>query len=133
MSYTYYRSDLKKKARENRHYMSAPEKKMWEILSQKNMGYRFLRQKPIHNFIVDFYCASLKLIIEVDGNSHGEQGKYDRERTLFLNGLGFEVVRYWNNDVMMKLEGVYDDLFTKIEQRKKKLFNIQKPPPTPPL
>jgi very-short-patch-repair endonuclease len=73
---------------------------------------RVLRQRPIDNFIVDFYCASLKLVIEIDGESHfTQQGKdYDEERTRILEGYGITVVRFTNVDVLQNFEGVCREL-----------------------
>ena len=78
--------------------------------------YKFLRQKPIADFIVDFYCAELRLAIEIDGDSHAESREYDVGRTAVLNALGIRVVRYTNDEVMKNLEGVYDDLARRVAQ-----------------
>ena len=66
------------------------------------------RQKPIDNFIVDFYCPKLKLVIEVDGDSHfTEDGTlYDAQRTLILEGYGLSVIRFTNDEVINCFEGV---------------------------
>lgn len=64
-----YRPDLKFKASQNRNNPTKPESRIWyEILSNRKIKYKFLRQKPLHNFIVDFYCSKLKLVIEIDGD-----------------------------------------------------------------
>ncbi len=91
---------------------------MWnEVLRMRHFAdYKFLRQKSIAEFIVDFYCAELSLVIELDGDSHAESIKYDAVRTTALNALGITVVRYSNDDVMRNLEGVYDDLLRKLER-----------------
>ncbi|MDP1634443.1 MAG: endonuclease domain-containing protein, partial [Gallionellaceae bacterium] len=104
-------------ARENRKNPAAPEIKMWnEVLRMRHFAdYKFLRQKPIADFIVDFYCAELRLAIEIDGDTHADSVDDDAARTVVLNGLGVSVVRYTNQEVMQNLEGVYDDLFYKIE------------------
>ena len=118
-----YNLNLKEKAKTNRQTPTAPEKKMWaEVLQNRKMkGFKFLRQKPLDNYIVDFYCSELKLVIEIDGASHGEQEGYDKKRTKKLNDLGIMVVRYWNNDVMENIEGVFDDLERRVQKRKKEL------------
>ena len=68
------------------------------------------RQKPIDNFIVDFYCPKLKLVIEVDGESHFTEGGivivYDRHRSQILEGYGLQVVRFRNDEVMECFDGV---------------------------
>ena len=72
------------------------------------MPVRILRQRPIDNFIVDFYCSGLRLVIEIDGESHfTEQGKiYDEERTNILEGYGLQVVRFTNVEVLQNFEEV---------------------------
>ena len=78
-----YRDDLKEKAQDLRKNMTGPEKNLWYNVLRKNQieGYRFLRQKPLLSYIVDFYCEELKLAIELDGFSHHGNEKYDLERT----------------------------------------------------
>ena len=76
--------------------------------------YRFLRQKPVDLFIVDFYCSSLQLVIEIDGDSHAESPEYDAERTRILNGYGLTVIRYANHEVLHNISGVYEDLVQRI-------------------
>jgi very-short-patch-repair endonuclease len=67
-----------------------------------------LRQRPIDNFIVDFFCAQLRLVIEVDGESHfTDKGKdYDWERTQILEGYGLKVLQFSNDEVLQDWEGV---------------------------
>jgi len=99
-------------ARENRRNPTAAEQKIWfEVLRNRQfLAYKFLRQKPIDRFIVDFYCASLHWVIEIDGDSHAEVPEYDIERTRILRLYGLNVIRYSNHDVMHNISGVYDDL-----------------------
>ena len=68
---------------------------LWKILKNKQTGYKFTRQKPILHYIVDFYCHELKLVVEVDGESHNDSEKYqyDRHRDAELKALGLCVVR----------------------------------------
>lgn len=63
-------------------------------------GYQFTRQKPIGNYIVDFYCSKLKLVVEIDGNSHdSNKFKYDKERENILKSFGLEIIRFSDLDV----------------------------------
>ncbi len=105
-------------ARENRKNPTAAEIKMWsEVLRMRHFSnYKFSRQKPIADFIVDFYCAELCLVIEVDGDSHAETVNYDAARTAALNAHGISVVRYTNDEVLNNLEGVYDDMVRRVAQ-----------------
>ena len=118
-----FRKDLKEKAQDNRRNMNRPEAKLWyEILSnRKLLGYRFYRQKPVLNYILDFFCPKLKLGIEIDGESHDEQVRYDRKRTSNLNEIGIKLLRYSNADVMCNLEGVYFDLEKQVKEREEEL------------
>ena len=80
-----YNPKLTNRARSLRRNMTPPEKKLWyEFLSQHDK--RFLRQRPIDNYVVDFYCAGADLVIEIDGDSHGSQDakEYDNQRTATL-------------------------------------------------
>ena len=107
-----YNKKLTALARQNRSNPTPAESKIWrEILRIRQFShYKFLRQKPLGGYIVDFYCSELHLVIEIDGDSHAEHVEYDAERTRFLNALGLQVVRYTNDEVLHNLEGVYDDL-----------------------
>ena len=126
--YVHYNPALTEKARENRKNPTPAEKRFWfEALQDKRLGgLKFTRQKPLDEYIVDFYCAELMLAIEIDGDSHAEQAEYDEQRTMRLNQLGIAVIRYGNRDVIENLAGVYDDLMRRLEERKKQ-------PPQPPL
>jgi len=106
-----YTSSLIPRAREMRSNMTEPEKRIW-YNCLRQLPQRFRRQRPFGPYIVDFYCASLKLVIEIDGDSHATEDAmaYDAERTAFLEGLGLQVIRFSNRDVMENLEGVFEKL-----------------------
>jgi very-short-patch-repair endonuclease len=102
-----YNPGLVQRAREMRKNPTAAEKKLWmEYL--RNFKYRVLRQRSIDNYIVDFYCAKLKLVIEVDGDSHfnEEAQAYDEQRTRILEGYGLRVLRFTNTEVLQNFEAV---------------------------
>ena len=103
-----YNKDLKDYARKLRtNTVSRAEKYLWKsLLSKRQTGYKFLRQRPISNFIVDFYCPDLHLIIEVDGNSHTNKGSYDNYRELKLKSLGYDFVRFSEGDVLNNFDEV---------------------------
>jgi very-short-patch-repair endonuclease len=111
-----YDKKLTALARENRKTPTSAELKIWkEVLSHRQFSeYKFLRQKPIEYFIVDFYCAELRWVIEIDGDSHAEQKSYDERRTTLLQQHGLKVIRYDNNDVLNNIAGVYDDLMKRL-------------------
>ncbi|WP_430540980.1 endonuclease domain-containing protein [Roseofilum capinflatum] len=103
-------------AKQMRQNPTPAERQLWTFL--RTFPRRFLRQRPIDNFIVDFYCASLKLVIEVDGDSHyTEQGKAsDAERTQILQGYGLTVIRFTNEQVLTNFEGVCTQLLSFVSQ-----------------
>lgn len=101
-SNNYYNKQLKEFARELRKQtVSKAEKYLWKsVLSRKQTGERFLRQRPIDNFIVDFFAPELGLIIEIDGSSHLGKGNYDSYRQSKLESLGYVFLRYSEGDVI---------------------------------
>jgi very-short-patch-repair endonuclease len=105
-------------AKELRKNPTPAEKKLWQNFL-RNFPFRVLRQRPIDNFIVDFYCAALMLVIEVDGENHfTEQGKQsDAERTAILEGYGLKVVRFTNVEVLQGFEGVCQELLGEFDRK----------------
>ena len=91
---------LLEKAIEMRNNPTQAEEALWECLKTKQLGDKFRRQHLIDDFIVDFVCLSKKLVIEVDGKIHDSQQEKDAERTSVLNGLGYEVIRFKNEEVL---------------------------------
>jgi very-short-patch-repair endonuclease len=84
-----------------------PEQVLWSILCRRQLGgLKFRRQHPIEPYIVDFYCSSVNLVIELDGESHEGRQSYDQERMKRLQQLGLKVFRVTNDDVIHNLEGV---------------------------
>ncbi|MGB8516276.1 MAG: endonuclease domain-containing protein [Gallionella sp.] len=112
-----YDPHLTKLARANRHNPTAAESKIWrEVLRMRQFAeHKFLRQKPIAHFIVDFYCAELHWVIEIDGDSHAASPDYDAERTRILREYGLTVIRYSNRDVLHNISGVFDDLARRMD------------------
>jgi very-short-patch-repair endonuclease len=102
-----YNHNLIELARQMRKNPTPAERKLWEEYLH-NLSVRILRQKPIDRFIVDFYCASVKLAIELDGQQHyTEEGMaYDTERSAVLAGYGIKVIRFSNQEVMNDFENV---------------------------
>ncbi|WP_374663332.1 endonuclease domain-containing protein [Acinetobacter sp.] len=103
-------------AKSMRHTATDAEHLMWQILRAKRfMNLKFRRQHVIKPYIVDFYCHEIGLVIELDGSQHGTDDaiEYDGERTKFLDALGLTVVRYWNLDVLGRMDLVLDDLWKK--------------------
>lgn len=104
-------------ARNLRKNMTPQERKLWSKIRNKQFhGLAFRRQYPMGEYIVDFICREIKLIIEIDGGQHNfnENIEYDTKRTQFLNSLGYEVIRFWDNDINNNIEGVMQYLEAKI-------------------
>jgi very-short-patch-repair endonuclease len=94
-------------AKSMRREMTEPEKRLWHQLRAKRFeGTKFRRQNVVGKYIADFYSRATMVIIEVDGNTHGFQHDYDIVREKYLHGLGFNVIRFTNSEVMTNMEGV---------------------------
>jgi very-short-patch-repair endonuclease len=101
------RGKLRSLARQMRHEATPTENLLWQRLCGRQLsGYKFYRQHPIDRFIVDFYCSSASLVIEVDGEVHKQQVEADQEREEFLNRLGFRVIRFTNDQVSEQTDQV---------------------------
>lgn len=98
-------------ARILRHNLTPAEQKLWAALRLKQMeGYRFRRQAPMGKYIVDFYCPAVKIIVEIDGDSHADREILDQERTDWLNEQGYRVIRFTNREVMHNLNDVVREI-----------------------
>ena len=111
---------LKTFAKYNRREMTQSETILWKALRKELRAYRFRRQHPIGDYIADFVCLSRRLIVEVDGGYHDtcEQQDDDQIRTDYLNQMGFEVMRFKNEEVDFDVKAV-------ISMIKEKLINIE--------
>lgn len=107
------------RAREMRQPQTPAEATLWQNLRNRNLKYKFRRQHPIDRFIIDFYCAEAKLLIEIDGDSHlqKEQIEYDEARTEYLEELGYKLIRFTNDDVRYNIHAVVDEIVRVIESR----------------
>jgi len=101
-----------------RNNLTTPEQKLWAKIRNKQLGVRFRRQYGIGRYVVDFYCPELALVIELDGNSHYEEGaqEYDQVRDTFMESLGLRVLRFTTLDVMNNIEGVLVAIFKSVEK-----------------
>jgi len=103
----YYNPKLKERARELRNNSTLSEVILWKQLKSRQMhGYQFMRQKPIDNYIVDFFCSKLNLIIEIDGDSHNDKKDYDEKRQNKLEDLGLTLLRFYDREVKRNITGV---------------------------
>ncbi len=116
-----YKRTLKEKARELRNNPTPAENNFGYFLRTMPFYQEivFNRQKPLGNYIVDFYCRQYKLIIEIDGDSHYSVSglKHDKTRTEYLESLGFRVLRYTNPDILNNIEGVMSHLMSVLNEQ----------------
>ncbi len=121
----HYSKQLKNFANHNRKTLTKSAAAMWKyLLSAKKMkGYTFRRERPILNYIADFACLPLLLVIEVDGITHSRVGAAERDakKDQDLNEVGFTVLRFTSAAVLRDLELVKDEIENWIEQREKVL------------
>jgi len=111
-----YNPRLKQIARKLRNDMTLSEILLWQHIKGKQLsGYDFHRQKPINEYVVDFYCPRLKLVIEIDGDSHEGKEEADKIRQEKLESLGLTVMRFWDWDVKSNVDGIVEHLREWIE------------------
>ena len=112
------RQILKSRRKELRNNSTPAEKLLWSVLQHSNLGgYKFRRQHSVGAYILDFFCPSECLAVELDGDSHfsDEAIEYDRERTAFLNALNIKVLRFLNTDVYDNLNVVCERILEEIK------------------
>jgi len=98
-------------ARKLRNEATPAERKLWGFLSRRQrLGFKFSRQMPVGPFVCDFMWRSAKLVIEVDGGQHDWMAEADRQRTAYIESQGYRVIRFWNNDVIDRIEGVVGEI-----------------------
>jgi len=125
-------STLRQKAKALRNNMTDAEKRLWiELRRRRLFGCKFRRQQPLGSYIVDFVCLSERLIIELDGGHHARELAYDRHRDHWLTEQGFTVLRFWNNDVFEKIEGVLQTIAHDLTRSLEKSGCVM-PPDLPP-
>jgi len=117
------------RARQLRRDMTGVEKKLWSRLTNAQLGVSFRRRHPIGPYFVDFYCATARLVVELDGDQHGFDAGLaaDARRTAFLSSKGLRVLRFWNNEVMTNIDGVVETIWLAVQPL------VSNPTPTPTL
>ena len=107
------------------------ERLLWRHLRNRELGgWKFRRQYPVGLFIVDFICVEKNVVIEVDGGRHSENEEQDIQRSAYLNRMGYQVFRFWNNQVLQETEAVLEAIFAILANDKQ---NSPSPQPSPPL
>jgi very-short-patch-repair endonuclease len=107
------------KARALRRTMTEPEKRLWALVRNNRFGVKFRRQVPIGPYIVDFFCFSAKLAVELDGSQHyTEEGKdYDFHRDQFLKAYGVTVLRFSNREFLENQDGVMQTIWERVNKK----------------
>jgi very-short-patch-repair endonuclease len=104
------------KRKKLRNQSTTAEATLWQLLKDKQIAnLKFRRQHSVGNYIIDFYCPSVRLAIELDGESHSMKSEYDDKRTLFLNEHQITVLRFENRVVFENAEQIYREIEAYIE------------------
>lgn len=114
---------IQERAKELRQNRTEAENRMWYFLRNRRLGgHKFVRELVIGNYIADFVCREKKLIIEIDGSQHMEAIEYDNKRTYYLESKGYQVLRFWNNEVFNNIYGVLDSILNVLEVKSHSLI-----------
>lgn len=114
-SHRYYSPYIKDFSRALRKDSTTQERKMWSILKNNKLGFKFRRQFNVDNkYIADFICLKKRLIIEIDGGQHNEPF-YDATRTFYLENHSFIIIRFWNNEVDNNFDGCIELLLKELD------------------
>ncbi|WP_149195194.1 endonuclease domain-containing protein [Luteimonas suaedae] len=92
------------------------ERKLWHRLRGKQLGVKFRRQYPITGYVADFALPEARLVVELDGTQHQQQVSYDAERSRKFQVNGYRVLRFWNDDVLLRMEDVLERILRAITQ-----------------
>lgn len=109
---------MQTRARELRRAMTPAEKKLWQRIRYRQLrGAQFRKQHAVGTYILDFFCAKAKLVVEVDGDTHAEQVEYDAERTQWLNEQKqYRVIRFGNNEILQNIDGVLEKILEMLKE-----------------
>lgn len=125
---------MKELARILRQDMTDAENRMWYFLRNRRLsGYKFVREYVIGDYIADFVCRDKKLIIEIDGGQHMDATDYDQRRTSYLMTKGYQVIRFWNNDVLLNTHDVLENVLHHLENMPSERTLIRRSAPPSPL
>ncbi len=119
MEHFSYNKNLRVLSRQLRRKSTDAERLLWSKIRRRQIkNYQFFRQKPIGNYIVDFYCKDAKLIIEIDGGQHYEDKniKKDKVRGEKLRKLGLRVMRFTNLDILKNIDNVVNKIYSEIDK-----------------
>ena len=111
--------ELIRRAQELRREMTDCERRLWSRLRHRELGFKFRRQMPIGGYIADFACAAARIVIELDGGQHGSDEAEARDliRTSEIQRCGFRVLRFWNHEVVERLDEVVETIWDELYAR----------------
>ena len=130
-------SEFRYRIRELRRNSTSTEQRLWQLLRSRSLKkFKFRREHPIGEFIVDFCCLEKRLVVEVDGEVHNFQAADDGRRTALLKEKGYKVLRFWNqevaerpNDVLAKITGMRESIRHSVTEMRAGLYSWQSPSP----
>ena len=124
-----YNKNLKELAKDLRKNMTVAEKCLWTRIRLKSLGYMFFRQRPIGDYIADFYCPKAFLVVEVDGGQHftKDETNNDRVRDEYLRSLELTVLRFSNSEVLGNTDKVVEKIYNFIKKATWKPLHEQTP------
>lgn len=106
------------RARQLRNAATDAERQLWRHLRHKQLaGFKFRRQYPLAGYIADFVCIQARLVLELDGGQHLDAIGYDAKRTRGIEALGYRVLRFWNDDVLLRTDVVLEEVLRHLESR----------------
>ena len=111
--------NTRQNAIELRRESTPAERKLWSRIRDDQLGVNFRRQHAIGNYITDFCSPKAKLIIELDGSQHLEQHEYDAGRTTYLETRGYQVLRFWNHEVMNHIDEVLNVIWNVLHAKER--------------
>lgn len=111
-----YNKSLVGFSQSNRKNQTEAEKHLWHHLRSRIHGYKFRRQFPIDNFILDFYCIKRKIAIELDGGQHKNHRIYDKWRSARLAEKGITILRFWDSEIFQNIQGVLEKILLEIKK-----------------
>ncbi|HEY4438422.1 MAG TPA: DUF559 domain-containing protein [Lelliottia sp.] len=107
---------IRSHAKNLRRKLTREERRLWYLLRSRRFShYKFRRQHPVGNYILDFACCEARLAIEMDGGQHDENREYDQQRTDWLKQKGWTVIRFWNNELWHNEEAVLEKILNNLQ------------------
>jgi very-short-patch-repair endonuclease len=111
-----YSTTGRDRARRLRKSFTDAELRLWQLLRNRNLKqFKFRRQHPMGSYIADFVCLEQCIVIEVDGSQHAQQTEYDSARSAYFQTKGFRILRFWDNDVLVRAEGVLQAIYNALD------------------